>query len=68
MNYLKANRDQPQLLLTSKDEATIKIQDTNIKSSSKKLWVLIDNKLTFNEYVSKLCKKQIINYVLWLGF
>ena len=59
MNYVKANPDKSQLLLTSKDEASIKIEDTLIKSSSSKkfLGVLIDNKLTFNEHVSKLCKK-----------
>ena len=34
MNYLKANPDKSQLLLTSKDEASIKIDDTDIKSSS----------------------------------
>ena len=59
MNYLKANPDKSQLLLTSKDEASIKIDDTDITSSSseKLLGVLIDNKLTFNEHVSKLCKR-----------
>ena len=59
MNYLKANPGKSQLLLTSKDEAFIKIDDTDIKSSSSKklLGVIIDNKLTFNEHVSKLCKK-----------
>ena len=59
MNYLKANPDKSQLLLTSKDQASIKIDDTDMKSSSSKklLGVLIDNKLTFNEHVSKLSKK-----------
>ena len=59
MNYLKANPDKFQLLLTSKGESSTKIEDTEIKSSSfkKLLGVLIDNKLTFNERVSKLCKK-----------
>ena len=58
-NYLKANPDKSQLLLTSKDEASIKIDDTDIKSTSsrKLLGVLIDNKLTFNKHVFKLCKK-----------
>ena len=55
MNYLKANPDRSQLLLTSKDEAFIKINDTDIKSSSSKklLRVMIDNKLTFNEHISQ---------------
>ena len=39
MNDLKANPYKSQLLLTSKDEASLKIDETNIKSSSsKKLW------------------------------
>ena len=60
MNYLRANPNKSQLLLTSKDEASIKIDNTDIKSSSSKklLGVLIDNKLSFNEQVSKLCKKE----------
>ena len=59
MNYLKANPDKSQLLLTSKDEASIKIDNTSIRSSSSKklLGVLIDNKITFNNHVSKLCKE-----------
>ena len=38
---------------------SIKSDDTDIKSGSSKnlLGVLIDNKRTFNEHVSKLCKK-----------
>ena len=36
MNYLKANPDESQILLTSKGEAAIKIDDTDIKSSSSK--------------------------------
>ena len=70
MNYLKANPGKSQLLLTSKDETSIKIDDTDIKSSSSKklLGVIIDSKLTFNENVLQLCKKQVINYALWLGF
>ena len=59
MNYLKASPDKSQLLLTSKDEASIKIDDTNIKSSSSKklLGVLINNKITFTNHVSKLCEE-----------
>ena len=59
MNYLKTNPNRSQLLLTSEDDDPIKIDDIDIKSSSPKklLQVLIDNKLTFNEHVSKFCKK-----------
>ena len=55
MNYLKANPDKSPVLLTLKDEASIKIDDT-IKSSSSKelLGFSIDKKLTFNEHVSFL--------------
>ena len=44
MNYLKGNPDKSQLLLTSNGEASIKIDETDIKSSSSKklLGVLID--------------------------
>ena len=38
MNDLKANLGKSQLLLTSKDEASIKIDDTDIKSSSSKMY------------------------------
>ena len=60
MNYQKANPDKSQLLLTSKDETSIKIDITDIRSSSSKklLGVLTDNKLTFNKHVSRLCKKE----------
>ena len=70
MNYLKVNPDMHQLLLTSKGEASIKIDNADIKSSSSKnlLGVWINNKLTFNEQVSKLSKKQVINYMLWFVF
>ena len=48
INCVKANPDKSQLLLTSKDEVSITIDDTDIKSSSSKmlLGVLIDNKRT----------------------
>ena len=62
MNNLKANSGKSRLLqtmTTSKDEDFIKIDDTYIKNSSSKklLGVLIDNEVTFNEHVSKICKK-----------
>ena len=57
MNYLKANPEKSQLLITSKDTASIKIHGTDIKGSSKKLLgIFIDSKLTFNEHGFKLCK------------
>ena len=59
MNHVKGNSDRSQLQLTSKDEASTETEDSNIKSSSSKklLGVLLYNKLTFNELVSKLCKE-----------
>ena len=54
MKDVKVNPDKSQLLLTSKDEPLIKIDNADIKSSSSKklLGVLIDIQLTFNEHVS----------------
>ena len=48
INYIKANLDKSQLLLTSKDS-----------SPKILLGILIDNKLTINDHVSKLCEKAI---------
>ena len=55
----KSHSQQVSTLTNFKDEASIKTDDTDIKSSSSKklLGVIIDNKLTFNEHVSKLWKK-----------
>ena len=61
MNYVKTNPDNSQLFLTSKDEPSTKIDDTDIKSSSSEnlLRFFIDNKLIFNEYISKFCKRTL---------
>ena len=71
INYLKANPDNSQLLLTSKDEAFIKIGDTDIKSSSSKKLLARD----FNRLYSLLtnmflsfAKKYVTNDMLWVGF
>ena len=57
--WVKANPSKSHLLLTSKEEVSITIKNTTIKNSSSKklLRVLIDNKLTFKDHVSKLCEK-----------
>ena len=55
MNYLKANPDKFQLLLTLKVKVSIKIDDRS--SYNNLLEVLIDDKLIFSRHVSKLCKK-----------
>ena len=59
-NYFKANADKFHLLISnhSKD-LTIKVENEVIEccSSVKLLGVTIDNKLKFEEHVSKLCKK-----------
>ena len=54
MNYLKANPGMSQLLLTLKEEARIKLVLQN-SFSKRLLRALLDNKLTFSHYVSKLC-------------
>ena len=58
-SYLKAHPNKSNLLLTPKEETSIKIESFIIKSSTPKklLCVIIGNKLNFTEHISKLCKK-----------
>ena len=59
-NYLKLNEDKCKLLITKhNDNVSAKIGSEIITASEsvKLLGIIIDNKLNFNEYISKLCKK-----------
>ena len=60
-NYLKMNEDKCHLLLTNQEEDCFQALIGNeliVNSKSEKLLgITIDNKLNFNEHVSKLCKK-----------
>ena len=66
MNYLKANPEKSQLLITSKDTASIKIDGTDIKGSSKNILLIVNSLLT--NMVLSFAKQQVINYKLWIGF
>ena len=58
-NYMKSNNDKCHLLITSNSEISVRVGNHDIKNSSSEilLGVTIDNKLKFNEHVTKLCKK-----------
>ena len=59
-NKLKANPDKFHLILSDKDtELSLKVDNFTITNSKSErlLGVTIDNKLNFNEHVSKLCMK-----------
>ena len=58
-NYMKSNEDKNHLIITNCDNATATIGGHTIESSKvvKLLGVNIDNKLNFNEHISKICKK-----------
>ena len=59
INYMKLNEKKCQLLVTDPNPQTVKLGNYEVNSSSsvKLLGVTIDNKLSFNEHVTKLCKK-----------
>ena len=59
-NYLKLNADKCHLLITKhSNDVSVNVEDEIIigSQSVKLLGVTIDNKLDFNEHVSKICKK-----------
>ena len=55
---MKANPDKYHFLLTGKKEATLNIDQFQLESSKQQnlLGVIIDNKLTFEQHLNKLCK------------
>ena len=58
-NYFKAKPRKSHFLLTSNEQVNLNLNDSIIKTSKSKklLGINIDHFLTFNEHVSKLCKK-----------
>ena len=59
-NYLKANPDKFRLLLNNKDTDVYAMINNHVINNSeqvKLLGITLDNDLTFNMHVSKLCKK-----------
>ena len=56
---MKANAEKCHLLVNSKEKVCTKIGPYNIESSKqqKLLWVLIENKLTFDKHINNLCAK-----------
>ena len=59
-NYLQMNPDKCKLIISKRDKGLSLIIDNDLiecSKSVKPLGVTIDNKLDFNEHISKLCKK-----------
>ena len=58
-NYLKSNNDKNKLLVTHDKTVSVNIGDETIISETtvKLLGIIIDNKLSFQEHVRKICRK-----------
>ena len=58
-NQFKGNTDKCHLIVSSDDPTEIQVGESDIKNTTceKFLGIKIDNKLTFDEHVSGLCKK-----------
>ena len=62
-NQMKGNTDKCHLIMSANSATELQIGDSLIKTSNceKLLGVKIDYKLTFDEHVNSLCKKQTLN-------
>ena len=58
-NQLKGNTGKCHLIVSSDDSTEIQVGESVIKNTTceKLLGIKIDNKLTFDEHISGLCKK-----------
>ena len=56
---MKANHNKCHLLLSTQEEANVKIANTTIKcsQSEKSLGIILDNKLKFDKHVENICQK-----------
>ena len=65
-NYLKMNEDKCHLLITNHAEkcqsATIVMKSSTMKNLQILCGIIIDDQLSFNNYVSILCKKSVKNF------
>ena len=64
-NHMKANADKCHLLVTRDTDVTAEIGEFDVKNSreDKLLGVKIDSKLSFENYVSSLAKRQATSYM-----
>ena len=67
-NYMKVNSDKSPLLMSGK-EIILKIDDSHIKSENTHdlLGITIDLKLTFENHINKLPKRQAKKLTLYLN-
>ena len=64
-NEMKSNDDKCHLIVANKESFSLNLECDIIESSNtvKLFGVFIDKQLNFNEHISKLCKKEIKNYM-----
>ena len=64
-NLLKSNADKCHLLVSTNDRVSMNADGFKIDKSDAENYLKFDKKLTFDDHISDICKKQVEKCLLW---